>query len=71
MIFKGIAPSIRYCDPEYTRFEERLRWNCISARFREFHIQITPQVQAFGLAMKRAVEAIDNLNNRLHAKKEI
>ena len=61
MIFQGIATPIRYSDPEYFRYELRLHWNYLAARFIAFNIQITASVKAFGISMNKAAESMGQL----------
>lgn len=52
MLFKGIAPSVRYSDPEHYRFEIRLIINYFNGRFIAFSEQMIKTMANFSETMK-------------------
>lgn len=65
MIFKGIAPSIRYVDPDFFRYELRLHWQYIAARFIAFNNQLIKAFANFGTTMSKAAESMRRITQYL------
>lgn len=60
MIFKGIAPDIRYCDPEYYQFQFKLYMQHTLIQFEAFGEEIRKAFAHMNVAFKAAGESMRN-----------
>lgn len=65
MIFKGVAPDIRYCDPQYYEFQFKLYMQHTLVQFDLFGEEVRKAFARMNLAFKAAGESMKRFTQYL------